>query len=74
MKLREIRIAHKHLSIQITRCCLIEDVEGVKRIAPPLQPTQMGAQGHLGARFVAYGILFNLIEAILEFPFHSGDI
>ena len=58
-----------------TRCCLIEDVEGVKRIAPPpLQPTHMGGQGHLGARFAAYGILFNLIEAILEFPFHSGDI
>ena len=41
---------------------------------PPLQPTQMDAQGHPRARFVAYGILFNVIEAIFEFPFHSGDI
>ena len=60
--------------IYSTRCCEIEDVEGVKRIAPPLQPTQMDAQGHPWVRFVAYGILFNVIEAIFEFPFHSGDI
>jgi len=57
-----------------TRCCEIEDVEAMKRIAPPLQPTQLDAQGYLGVRFVAYDILFNVIEAIFEFHFHSGDI
>ena len=49
--------------------CEIQDVEGVKRIAPPSQPTQINAQGHTGVRFVAHDILFNLIEAIFEFPF-----
>ena len=57
-----------------TRCCEIEDVEGVKRTAPPLQPTQMDAQGQMGVRFVAHGILFNVIEAIFKFPSYSGDI
>ena len=74
--MKEVKMKEKGKKKESTRCCEIEDVEGegVKRIAPPLQPTQMGVQGHLGARFVAYGILFNLIEAILEFPFHSEDI
>ena len=34
----------------------------------------MDAQGHPRARFVAYGILFNVIEAIFEFPFGLRDI
>ena len=33
----------------------------------------MNAQGHPAVRFVAYRILFNIIEAIYEFPIHSGD-
>ena len=42
----------------------------MKRIAPPLlQLTQLDAKGHLGVRFVAYGILFNVIEAIFNFRF-----
>jgi len=34
----------------------------------------MDAQDHPRVQFVADGILFNVIEAIFEFPFHSGDI
>ena len=55
--------------ISSTRCCEIEDAEGVKRIAPPLQPTQVIAQDYSWVRFVAHDILFNLVEAIFEFPF-----
>ena len=42
----------------------------MKRIAPPLlQLTQFDAKGHLGVRFVAYGILYNVIEVIFNFLF-----
>ena len=52
----------------ITEGCEIEDVEGVKRIAPPLEPRGINAQVRSWVRFVAYGILFNVIEAIFQFP------
>ena len=41
---------------------------------PPLQPTLLMLQGHLGEWYVAYASTNNVTEAIFVFSYHTGDM